>query len=269
MAEFEIFLSWSQPSSHKAAEAFKLWLPTVLPGVKPWLSNQDIMKGKPWFASISAQLPRCSACLICVTPENVNSAWLYYEAGAIAHAIPDAMICSYLIGVKPGELGRTPLGQYQATVFDKEDSWLLIRDLNKCLRPPHHESMLRGHFETHWPTLEAKLNGIPLPALQVPAPKEPSLTDEAKNILVEAGHDKDGHIMATHTSHGFHLSTNDKEICDRENPRVEAAYRAALDFLVRHGFLRDPKGKGEVMYLTDSGWKLSDELRKNATAPNS
>ena len=130
MAEFEIFISWSKSSSHQAAEAFQEWLPEALPGVKPWVSSEDITKGTPWFSAISDQLARSRACLICVTPENVGSQWLYYEAGAIAHAMRGALICPYLIGVKPSELSGTPLGQYQITVFDKDDTWRLIRDIN-------------------------------------------------------------------------------------------------------------------------------------------
>ena len=51
-----------------------------------WMSSQDIGKGKPWFGSISEQLAKSEVCIICVTPENLDSRWLMYEAGAIAHA---------------------------------------------------------------------------------------------------------------------------------------------------------------------------------------
>ena len=57
MADLEILVSWSRPASHEAVQAFRGGrLPEVLPGVKPWLSSEDITKGTPWFASLSAQL---------------------------------------------------------------------------------------------------------------------------------------------------------------------------------------------------------------------
>jgi len=52
-------------------------LPLVLPGVKPWVSSEAISKGTPWFTSIEEQLRKSGACLICVTPENIGSQWLY------------------------------------------------------------------------------------------------------------------------------------------------------------------------------------------------
>src|SRR6266446_10561702 len=104
MADLEVFVSWSRAASHQAAAAFQEWLPGVLPGVRTWTSSEDITKGAPWFSSISAQLSKSGACLILITPENVGSQWLFYEAGAIAHAMPGALICPYLIGVKAGEL---------------------------------------------------------------------------------------------------------------------------------------------------------------------
>jgi hypothetical protein len=64
VAEFEIFVSWSRPGSRQAAEAFKEWLPEALPGAKPWMSKEDISKGRPWFASVSEQLSRSKACLV-------------------------------------------------------------------------------------------------------------------------------------------------------------------------------------------------------------
>ena len=67
MPEFEMFVSWSRSVSHEVAGVFKDWLPEVLPGVKAWMSSEDITKGTPWFASISDQLSRSGACLICVT----------------------------------------------------------------------------------------------------------------------------------------------------------------------------------------------------------
>ncbi len=168
MADLEVFVSWSRPASHQAAGAFKEWLPGVLPGVRPWMSSEDITKGTPWFSSISSQLSRSGACLILVTPENVGSSWLFYEAGAIAHAMQGALICPYLVDVKAGELSGTPLGQYQVTVFDKGDTWLLVRALNDRLAAPHHADVLRGNFDTKWPLLQCKLAQVAAAAKKPP-----------------------------------------------------------------------------------------------------
>jgi hypothetical protein len=177
VAEFEIFVSWSQPGSRQAAEAFREWLPRALPGVSAWMSKEDITKGRPWFAAVSEQLSRSKACLICVTPENVKSPWLFYEAGAVAHAMPGALICSYLIGVTPSALAGTPLREFQTTVFDKEDTRRLIRDLNRQLDTPHDEVLLRSAFDKNWTSLQKKLNKV-VSAVNTPdKPDEPDDPD--------------------------------------------------------------------------------------------
>ena len=41
-----IFISWSGAASLELARILKEWLPTVLPYANPWLSSEDIRKGK-------------------------------------------------------------------------------------------------------------------------------------------------------------------------------------------------------------------------------
>jgi hypothetical protein len=160
MAEQEVFLSWSKPSSKAAAEAFRELLPLLLPGVKPWMSSLDIRKGTAWFSAISEQLARSRACLLIITPENINSSWMYYEAGAIANALKGNHVFSYLLGVTAGDLLPTPLGQYQATLFQKEDTRKLIYDLNSSLETSIHETVLSSAFDGVWPKLQRRLSKI-------------------------------------------------------------------------------------------------------------
>jgi hypothetical protein len=263
MADFEVFVSWSRPASHQAAGAFQEWLPGVLPGVRTWTSSEDITKGAPWFSSISDQLGKSEACLIMITPENVGSAWLFYEAGAIAHAMPGALICPYLIGVKPGELSGTPLGQYQVTVFDKDDTWLLIRALNTRLETPHHEDVLRGNFDTRWPFMQRRLAQVAASASRKPIrePAEPEISEEARHVLLEAAKDPHGTVLMLKTTGGFALQAHGQQLVDGNDVRVEAAYREAVNDLVSRRLLETRGGKGEVFTLTKRGWRMSDELR--------
>ncbi len=263
MPELEIFVSWSKPASHEAAEAFKDWLPEALPGVKPWVSSEDVTKGTPWFAAISGQLARSGACLLCITPENVGSPWLFYEAGAIALALRDARICPYLIGVGKSDLAGTPLGQYQMTVFDKDDTWRLVRDLNGRLDAPHDAGLLRRAFGTSWPGLERKLGRVlsqVVPSAPPADPDESDLSDEAKHLLVEVSKDDRGVLAMGKSSLGFDLTAHGVQLVDGTDPRVEAAYREAVNDLVSRR-LFEPRGtKGESFALTNRGWKLADEL---------
>jgi hypothetical protein len=263
MDDLEVFISWSRAASHQAAGAFQEWLPGVLPGVRTWTSSADITKGAPWFSSISAQLSKSGACLILITPENVGSPWLFYEAGAIAHAMPGALICPYLIGVKPGEISGSPLGQYQVTVFDKDDTWLLIRALNACLETPHHENVLRGNFDARWPSLQHRLAQVDASASRKPIREsaEPELSEEARHVLLEAAKDPHGTVLMLKSTGGFHLQAHGQQLVDGNDARVEAAYREAVNDLVRRHLLETRGGKGEVFTLTKRGWRMSDELR--------
>ena len=247
MADLEVFVSWSRPGSHQTALAFVDWLPLVLPGVKPWLSSEDITKGTPWFASISEQLQKSAACLICITPENVGSPWLFYEAGAIAHAMPGALICPYLIGVDPSQIAGTPLGQYQVTRFDKDDTWRLIRSLNHKLPTPHHGQLLQGNFDANWSSLQRKLVKVSektTPPKQTETPDEIAFSPEQRHILIEASRDKSGSVLMLKDTGGFHIQASDKQLCDPRDARVEAAYRDAVNYLLSRQLLRDDSGTG-------------------------
>jgi hypothetical protein len=263
VADFEIFVSWSRPSSRQAAEAFKDWLPEALPGVKPWMSSEDITKGTSWFKAISDQLSRSRACLICITPENVNSSWLYYEAGATAHAIPEALICPYLIEVKPSALSGTPLGSYQVTIFDKEDTWRLVRSLHSKLDTAHDEGLLRKAFDRSWPSLQKKLAKV-VTLVTTPDPPDkpdaPDLSDEAKRVLMETSKDDRGVLSMTKTMRGFDLTTHGLQLVDGNDARLEAAYREAVNDLVSRKLLEPRGDTGESFALTKSGWTLGDKL---------
>jgi hypothetical protein len=272
MPEIELFVSWSKSRSRQAAETIKEWLPNALPGVKPWMSKEDITKGTTWFNAISDQLARSGACLICVTPENIQSAWLFYEAGAIAHAMRGALVCPYLIGVKPSDLAGTPLGQYQATVFEKNDTHLLIRSLNERLKPPHDEKLVRTAFNGSWGALKRKLTKVvtlvttPPPADKPDNPNELDLSDEARHVLVEASKDAQGSVGMTKTMHGFHLTSRGMQLVDGGNPRIEAAYREGVNDLVTRRLLEARGEKGESFALTKRGWSVADKLRQAAPA---
>jgi len=258
MSELEVFLSWSRSASHEVAKVFKDWLPVVLAGTRPWMSSEDIAKGTPWFVSISAQLACSQACLIFVTPENVESAWLYYEAGAIRHAMQDAVICPYLLGVKPSRLAATPLSQFQHTIFDKDDTFRLIKTINAKLASPHHEGMLEGNFDSKWQILKRRVERKMPKWITDDEGEETDLPEKAKTILVEAGKSKDGWIFAGRSSDGFNMQVNNKELCGNFGPRAEAAFRSALDHLVAKDLLNQTTE--DTFRMTSAGFDAADKI---------
>jgi len=157
----EIFLSWSGDRSRRVAEAFRDWLPQVIQAVVPWISL-DIDKGDRWSAEISDHLSKSRIGIFCLTTENLAAPWLLFEAGAVSKSA-SSRACTFLLDLKPGEV-KQPLGQFQATQFDKADVLKLVTDINAELPKADERAVpaaiLEAAFEKFWPELEKRLTGI-------------------------------------------------------------------------------------------------------------
>ena len=123
-----ILISWSGERSEKIAEILREWLPNILPGVEPWLSSEDIRKGSRWSLHLATELEATQFGLLVVVPENQDSPWLNFEAGAISKWVEHARVAPLLFGMSPSEL-RGPLAQFQATEFTKNDVIRLLRSM--------------------------------------------------------------------------------------------------------------------------------------------
>jgi hypothetical protein len=124
------------------------------------MSDEDLEKGKPWFPGIVSQIVKSPYCILFLTDQNVGSPWLYFEAGGVHFAMKDPSICSYLVNISPSAISGTPLAQFQATKYTKEDTWRLVRDINKSLPKPHDEGVLRSSFNQNWNSLKRKVDRL-------------------------------------------------------------------------------------------------------------
>jgi hypothetical protein len=154
----KIFLSWSGPRSRAVAETLNDWLRRVIQAVKPFYSP-EIEKGAKWSSEVDDALEGTRFGIICLTPDNLTSPWIHYEAGALAKT-KDALIWTFLHGLTPAEV-PPPLGKFQHTVAEKEDVLLLLRTINGRLAEvggePLPDRLLEENFEMFWPTLEKGL----------------------------------------------------------------------------------------------------------------
>ena len=156
----KIFISWSGDVSKKVAEAIREWLPTVLQTVKPYFTPSDIEKGTRWSSDIAKELDDSMAGIFCVTPQNINSQWLMFEAGAISKKVDQSLVCPILIGLDNSDING-PLTQFQTTLFEKSDFRKLVHDLNKANTSNMLEdSVLHAVFEKFWPDLENRVKSI-------------------------------------------------------------------------------------------------------------
>jgi hypothetical protein len=128
----EVFISWSGEQSKSFAEALRNWLPKIINAVKPWLSSADIDKGARWSADVAAKLEASKIGVTCLTPSNMHSDWILFEAGALSKTIVNTHVCPVLIGLEPSDL-HGPLAQFQATRANRDEIKNLLVTINAAL----------------------------------------------------------------------------------------------------------------------------------------
>jgi hypothetical protein len=157
----DVFISWSGERSRATAEALRGWLPKIINAIKPWLSSEDIDKGARWGTDVASRLEAAKAGIICLTPSNLHSDWILFEAGALSKTLKNTFVCPLLIGLEPSDV-KPPLAQFQATRAEKEDVLKLLKTLNSALAenalPEIH---IDEAFEVWWPKLDSQLKKLP------------------------------------------------------------------------------------------------------------
>jgi len=151
-----VFISWSGSTGKAIADALGEWLETVLYGVKPWISSQDINKGTRWSDELLKALNNSKAGLFCITSESLNSKWMIYELGVIDSNKKQSLICPIVFGSEELDIG--PYGMYQRTSFDKTDFLYLAISIANHLNLESNFS--KDIFDHWWPDLENKINTI-------------------------------------------------------------------------------------------------------------
>jgi hypothetical protein len=156
-----ILLTWSGSTSHNIATVFHTWLPSVIPGTQPWISDEDIAKGMKWFPVLMEQLSKTDFSIVFVTAENVRSPWIYFEVGGIAREVKHGIVCPYLVGVDGQQISSGPLGQFQWTEATRADTLKLIKSINNALKDQaHDEQSLKSKFKDQWPKLERQISRV-------------------------------------------------------------------------------------------------------------
>ena len=157
----DVFISWSGKRSQAAAESLRSWLPKIINAIDPWLSSADVDKGARWATDIAMRLEAAKVGIICLTPDNLHSDWILFEAGALSKTIHRSFVCPLLIGVEPTDV-KGPLAQFQATRVTKHDILKLLKTLNSGLGDkPLADAHIEEAFEVWWPKLDSQLKALP------------------------------------------------------------------------------------------------------------
>lgn len=156
----KVFVSWSGERSQAVAHALREWLPLVLHYVEPWLSEADVAAGDRWATAIAKELEASNFGIICVTPENAESPWLLFEAGALAKSIEGARVIPLLFHLEFSDI-TGPLAQFQAKKLERSGLGELVHSINQGTDQPIPEERAKHLFEALWPKLENSLSLVP------------------------------------------------------------------------------------------------------------
>lgn len=169
-----IFISWSKPRSRQVAEAVDDWLNRMfMYSVDTFMSENDIEAGVDWFRHITGNLAKAQFGIVCVTPENLDSRWLNYEAGALANHLtprtdgsePDQVRVVPLVwGMKKTNV-IGPLGNRHAVELNEIGMRSIATSVNSEIEAIHgtrvEGSVLDKQFVSLWPEVDTQLTTIP------------------------------------------------------------------------------------------------------------
>jgi TIR domain len=156
----KIFISWSGERSHLLAQALHGWLPLVLHYVKPWLSEADVAAGERWAQAVAKELETSNFGIICVTPENLGSPWVLFEAGALAKSMQGAKVIPLLFNLEFSDISG-PLAQFQAKKVERSGLAEVVNSINLSAEPAIPDDRARQLFSALWPEFDKQLMSIP------------------------------------------------------------------------------------------------------------
>ena len=147
-----VFISWSGPTSKSIARALKEAIESAFSRdeVTVFFSDRDLSAGSEWYQSIKNELRESSVGILCLTPENIDAPWIYFEAGAMAMRYNQPAVVPLLINVELPE--KSPLRQLHCRSFDEEGMISLLETISaRCHVPRRSPKYLRclssGAFE--------------------------------------------------------------------------------------------------------------------------
>jgi hypothetical protein len=112
---------------------------------------------------IAKELEASNFGIICVTPENLGSPWVLFEAGALAKSMQGTKVIPLLFNLEFSDVSG-PLAQFQAKKFERSGLAEVIHSINQSAAEPIPEDRARQLFNALWPELEKQLIAIPAEA---------------------------------------------------------------------------------------------------------
>lgn len=196
-----------------------------------------------------------------ITPTSLRSAYVMFELGARWGA-EKPMIPLLASGVTPEHLGGPLAGINALEAHQSGQVHQLLQDaagyLNTTLDHPSSYTTAVGELvrrsEESTTTLEQQSTNT----------DSVQLSEEAKELLVEATNGREGIILMVRTMGGLIFQANGKDFGEVSNRRSEAKWEQAIRDLLNLGLIEDPTGKDELFKATHKGFEVADELANQA-----
>ncbi len=178
-----VFISWSGQRSRQVASALNSWLPDIFQDLTTWMSTDDTEAGVRWGTELNQQLQSTNFGIICLTPENLNSRWILFEAGSLAKAISISRVVPYCFQLVPTDVPY-PLAQFQAVSADREGATKLLQSINALRNTKMDDARLFRLLKKWWPDLESTLTLIPTSISDEPEQRsERALLEEVLQLV--------------------------------------------------------------------------------------
>jgi hypothetical protein len=154
-----VFISWSGERSNKIAQEVKKFIFDVL-RIESYVSSEDIHSGERWAKSLFEELASSYFGIVCLTPENLRSIWMHFEAGACSKAVNEARVIPLLCGVRNSQL-EGPLGHFQAKPATESGLRKVLADLNRVSEEQRlPDDQFTRAFDKWWPETRVQLEKI-------------------------------------------------------------------------------------------------------------
>ena len=147
-----VFISWSGDLSQQIATILHKFLPCMIHELDVFMSKHDIESGARWGIDLARELEASSFGILCLTPDNLDSRWLHFEAGALTKYLDGRACCLLLDGLTPTDV-VSPLSQFQNRPFCRDEFRALLQDINSKLERPLDSDRLSLVFDQWWPSL--------------------------------------------------------------------------------------------------------------------
>src|SRR5215218_3344290 len=156
----KVFISWSGEASKEVATCLRELLPLALMRIKFWMSAKDISPGLQWSHEVRHNLSESAIGIVCLTPENLRSSWIYYESGALSHAMGTNLVIPYLYNITTSDLAG-PLALFQAVPSDEAGTRKLFHSINDAAGDDRlSDQEVESSFSAWWPQIKSRLEEI-------------------------------------------------------------------------------------------------------------